>query len=107
PGSNDRLLELPTYNSIVLNTQITKSKVYNILKNAHIKYIKENLIKKGYSEEDADSLSLTMSENNLKAYNKVDQTDAQVYISSDMMRAISIRLGEWSSKKQRAFELLN
>ena len=37
---------------------------------------------------------------------KVDQTDAQTFISPEMYRALSIRLGEWGNEKEQAYTIL-
>ena len=95
----DESLATNRFNVIGLNTQIYKSQeIYDELVEKFIAYN----VKEGMTEDTARVLA----EANLSAYLEVDPTDAQVYISPHMFRQISKRLGEWTQKKQDAYDLL-
>jgi hypothetical protein len=108
-------LNRTNYNTTTFVSNKIASSFYNTLKNKHIelykqyfkdkvaenqldKFVEEFVVKqlKGYAEEKKN--------NELKE--KVDQTDAQVYISPEFYRELNIRLGEWNDEKQQAFNLL-
>lgn len=64
---------------------------------------KEVLLKRYDDEKYVDKLVTAL----LKDYKeKLNPTDAQVFISPEMHREISIRKGDWSDKKQKAYDLL-
>lgn len=88
------------YTTTTLTAPKFGSSYYDLLYNKHFE-----LLKTKYTDKD-DEFIKKIVEKNLKAYTKLDPTDAQVYISPEMHREISIRRGEWSPEKQDAYELL-
>jgi len=94
----DPSLRRNKYTTVTFNTQNYVSKFYDELVEKHTARYKEL----GFE----DSVASAMAKTKLAGYKEVDQTDAQVYISPEMYRQISMRLGEWSDEKQEAFELL-
>lgn len=42
----------------------------------------------------------------LTPYTKLEQADGQAFITADMYRSISIRIGEWDNDKEEAYKLL-
>ena len=89
PG--ERLIHNDYFNSTVLNTQkYSNEEVYNDLL--------AKFTERGISEAQAKEW--------LKGYLNVDQTDAQAYITPQMRRAVKIRLGEWSTIEQKAYDLI-
>lgn len=92
--------ENDTYNTVTLVEQKLKSNYYDILRERQRQLL---LPKYGGDEKQVGHILDKI----LRDYDgKVKPTDAQVYLSPDMFREISIRRGEWSDKKQGAFELL-
>lgn len=88
-----------TYNGIVLDSSIIESVYYpQLLEKFKEYYINE----RGYNENKAERIA----RDKLEGYKKVDQTDAQVYISPEMYRSIRKRLGEWTEQDQQAYEAL-
>ena len=92
--SGHRLANETEYNSITLDTNIVSSVYYPQLKNNYMNL----LLEQGYSSVEADRLST----NKLNNYKKVDQTDAQVFISPEMYKSIKERLGEWHIEDDQA-----
>lgn len=97
-----------TYNSAVLKTQKFESLNIKSLRSTY-----EELLAKRYSEQypelslqEVQAKSSNAAKHNLSAYESMDPTDAQVYISPAMYRSIAIRLGEWSNIKEEAYNLL-
>jgi hypothetical protein len=89
------------YNVVTLATQKYNSEeIYNKLKPKFIKLLKK------IDPNISDQAALLLAEDKLKAYKNVDVTDAQVYITPEFYRELSIRIGEWSKGKQDAFDLL-
>jgi len=67
------------------------------------------MLKKAYpdmSDEDIEKEAKAIATKTLSAYNNLDTTDGQAWISPSMYRSLALRLGEWSDDKQRSFELL-
>jgi len=95
----DPSLARNAYKVITLNTQKYRSEeIYDEL----VKKQTPVYQKLGMTEEAARALA----KSKLGALLEVDPTDAQVYISPEMYRQVSMRLGEWNSDKQEAFDLL-
>jgi len=96
---NDRLL----HNNDNFTTAILATQKYDAL--SVREYLLPKFIniymKNGYTAEAAEK----RAEKALSNYTSVDPTDGQAYITPDMFRALSIRLGEWTEDKQEAFEL--
>lgn len=109
-----------TYNSAILNTQEIPSLDYDNLYEAYHRVVKSRLIEEGKNEivgeiteedlikieREADKKATEIADNNLSGYKSLDTTDGQAFISPSMYRSISIRIGEWSSKKEKAYNLL-
>ena len=104
-------MPLTTYGVSTLNTQ-KYATVYQEMFQWHIDAQKQVLQKfyekKGVtkSEETISAEAKVIVQEKLAGYNKMDTTDGQAWISPSMYRMLSIKLGEWSDSKQRAFELL-
>lgn len=94
--------ETNDYTTTTFTQSEFRSGYYNLLHNRQ-----KELLKKKYPERD-DKFIEDLLKKYLKGYTegKLDPTDAQVYITPEMHREISIRRGEWNPKKQKAFELL-
>jgi hypothetical protein len=87
------------YNVTTLYDQELTSAWYDILYKKQ-----EEILNKKYTDKEYVKKLLT---NLLRDYKgKINPTDAQVFISPEMHREIAIRKGEWSDKKQIAYELL-
>ena len=95
-----------SYRSTILNTQVFKSSSFRELKNTHVVLLTERYVNAGMEPKEANIKAKIMADKNLKGYEEVDATDAQVYITPEMYRSIAVRLGEWSKKKEKAFNLL-
>ena len=97
--ANDELITSDTYNTTTLTSREFESEMYNHLMPKYIKYYMD---KQGLTEAQAKKIS----EDKLSGYKSVDQTDAQTYITNEMYRALSIKLGEWTQTKEEAYQLL-
>jgi hypothetical protein len=87
------------YNVTTLYDQELTSAWYDILYKKQ-----EEILNKKYTDKEYVKKLLT---NLLRDYKgNINPTDAQVFISPEMHREIAIRKGEWSDKKQIAYELL-
>lgn len=84
-------------------TTLFDQKLQSVWYDTIYKKQKELLLKKYNNDEKYVDKLLR---NILDAYKQVNSTDAQVFISPEMHREISIRRGEWSDKEQKAFDLL-
>lgn len=92
-----------TYTTATLSKPMFDSPYYKLL------YAKQKeLLLKKYPDKDSKFIS-DILEDNLKIYTdkKIDRTDAQVYISPEMFRKISIKRGAWGPDEDEAFNLLN
>jgi len=94
--------ETNDYTTTTFTQSKFRSGYYDLLYNKQ-----KELLKKKYPEKDSKFID-DLLKKYLKGYTegKLDPTDAQVYITPEMHREISIRRGEWNPKKQKAFELL-
>jgi len=79
-----------TYTSIFLKDEIIKSELKD--------FVYDDLIKKGYDKDYAKKVS--------DAYDNVNQTDAQSYITIDRYRKIKIGVGEWTDTHEDAYKLI-
>ena len=98
--AGERLIHQPTYNVTTFSSHVIESTLYPELVNIHKQYY----LDKGMAKTEAQALK--MAETKLANLKKVDQTDAQTFISAEMYRAISIRLGEWNDNKENAYQIL-
>ena len=90
---------ITTYTTATLNTHKLASLYYDSLYDIHFKYYTD-------VEKLSETEAAKVVERKLEAYTKVDQTDAQVYISATMYRSMLERLGSFSEEQQVAFDLL-
>lgn len=90
------------YNAATFTRQRFISAYHDTLLNKQFNLVKDKYLAEGRTEE----WIRKMLKSNLKAYREVDATDAQVLISPEMHREISIRRGEWSQKEEDAYNLL-
>jgi hypothetical protein len=98
--SNDRLLHNnDNFVSSVLSTQKYDAKQVREILTPRFANSYE---KQGYTKEAALARAVRV----LDKFTSVDPTDGQAYITPDMFRALSIRLGEWTMTKQDAFDLM-
>ncbi|MFA5634146.1 MAG: hypothetical protein WC973_03270, partial [Candidatus Dojkabacteria bacterium] len=101
PG--DRLVHSDTYSVTTFTSQVVESEMYQPLVDFHVKYYMENGLVT--NEEEAREIA----NSKLKGLLKSDRTDAQTFISPELYRAISIKLGKWgepSGVKETAYKLL-
>lgn len=98
PG--DRLVHAQEYNIATFSSYVFKSKHFDELVNRFVDFYMENGIES--TREDAELRANTV----LDSYLKVDRTDAQTFITPAMYRALSIKLGEWSDKKEAAYNIV-
>ena len=101
PG--DRLVHSDTYSVTTFTSQVVESEMYQPLVDFHVKYYMENGL--AANEEEAREIA----NSKLKGLLKSDRTDAQTFISPELYRAISIKLGKWgepSGAKETAYKLL-
>jgi len=93
--------ENETYNTATLIEQKLKSTYYDVIRDRQRQLL---LPKYGNDINQVDRIL----DKTLRDYDgKVQPTDAQVYLSPEMFREISIRRGNWPDKMQSAFDLLN
>lgn len=103
----DNLLD-GDFNIATVTTQKFKSVYYEQLEKWHVdRQLKDLKI----SDPTIDSTEVLVKakalvHDALKAYREIDSTDGQAWISPDMYRSLSKRLGEWSDEKQVAFDLM-
>lgn len=102
------LAEEETYNVATLRTQGFKSTIYKSIFGKQFEIEQKDLSRMypELSEKDINAKADRIVENRLRAFTKVDPTDAAVFISPSMYRYINIKLGEWSDEKDAAFNLL-
>ena len=104
-------LNFNEYTVATLNTQKFET-VRTELNGWHITAYKSQLEKRYKSlgiqktPEEILSEATHLAKIKLDGYDKMDISDGQAWISPSMYRQIAIRLGEWSSQKQEAFNLL-
>lgn len=97
--SGDPLIHDDNYRSAVIRTQLYNSKKLHadLVDKFTSIYMRQGMTK-GEAADRAKSKT--------KAYTKVDQSDAQAYITPQMHRALKIRLGEWDEISEEAYELV-
>lgn len=101
--NGDPLVTGETYNTCTFSSRVIVSDLYDELVNKHAEYYVSEGI--AYDIEYAKKIA----KEKLKALRKVDQTDAQTFITPAMFRAISIRLGEWgglNGENEKAYQAL-
>lgn len=98
PG--ERLIHSSTYNVSTFSSNVVESEFFEPLVKLHAEYYYE----KGMvdSMEKAELIATEKLEGLLAS----DRTDAQTFISPEMYRAISIRLGKWTDAKENAYTIL-
>jgi exodeoxyribonuclease-5 len=96
---NDELITSNTYNVTTFNSHEVFSELYDGLVEKFSNYYVDKL---GMDEEAA----LELAESKLIPYAHTDQTDAQTFITNEMYRALSVKLGEWSDLKEEAYKML-
>jgi hypothetical protein len=108
----EQQLEDPTYNTATFATQKFASAYYDNMRewhtDAYIKQLTRYYEEEGEEKSDAEILSeaKNIAADRLSKYSQLDPTDGQIWISPEMYRSLSIRLGEWSNRKNAAFNLL-
>jgi len=97
-----------TFNISNINTQKFPSIYYNNLEKWHTDIHFNRLKKDDPTISDAVAIKKAkeITFDTLKAYRAMDPTDGQAWITPEMYRSLSIRLGEWSNDKDIAFNLL-
>lgn len=98
PG--ERLIHSSTYNVSTFSSNVVESEFFEPLVKLHAEYYYE----KGMvdSMEEGERIATEKLEGLLAS----DRTDAQTFISPEMYRAISIRLGKWTDAKENAYTIL-
>jgi hypothetical protein len=99
-----------TYNVVTLNTQEFKSEYYDALHDKQSE-LYERLLRKDPKKKDWTDAKFTIEADHLaklalSAYEQVDSTDGQVFISPEMYKSIASRLGEWTKVKNDAYNML-
>lgn len=99
------------YNVSTIATSKFPSIYYDHMFNNYVRLEEKRLVNKyendeSITKEDILKEAKALVTKRLKSYTEVDQTDGQAWISPEMYRSLSIRLGEWSDDKQRAFDIL-
>ena len=97
---DDELVTADKYNVTTFTSHIMQSKDYETVVQEHIKWYMEFDL--ASNEVEAEKIARKKLGNLLK----VDQTDAQTFISNEMYRALGIKLGEWSQAKEKAYQIL-
>lgn len=82
-----------------VNSRFAGKEITNIRKHYNTIYLEDNIIKSDLY----DVVKELLGEDTAKIYNKVNQTDAQTYITLPRYREIQIGLGLWNNKKDEAF----
>lgn len=123
--------DMKTYRSVILKSNvITTGVYYDKLMKDYVGDSKEdngalfNLYRKFWTEVNSTpnptrylrfkdltidqvyDLARKDAEERLSGFKKVDQTDAQTYISPEMFRKINIMIGQWTKEKEAAYQLL-
>ena len=95
-------------NVVGLNTQKYQSPYYTMIYEWYTNATKNKLLEldQTLTEEKAIEKAKIISTDALSAYRELDPTDGQAWISPELYRGLSIRLGEWSNDKETAFHLL-
>lgn len=101
-----------TYNVVTVETQKFPSTIYDSM----FKWNRDVLMNRLEKEYEREGIKKTHEEllkeanaeatDKLNRYNAIDPTDGQIWISPDIYKSLSIRLGEWSPEKEVAFDLL-
>lgn len=89
-----------TYNVSTIRTQKLKSAYYDNLFNAFLSRMPKEETAAGKAKNVARVKKL------LKPYTQLEQADGQAFITPELYRSIAIRMGEWSQRKEQAFNLL-
>jgi hypothetical protein len=89
---------ITTYKTITLYTPNYSSNIIDELRSVFKKQLRE----RGVSKKDIKLQANIL----LSSYNKINAPDGQVFITPQMHRSISVRLGEWTPKMQTAYDLL-